>query len=63
MTPIALTRFVYHLMEAKNLKELSPVQTLGCPYNPPNPNASQPIGSGNTEPDLVTIGCTAWIWI
>ena len=25
-TPIALTRFVYHLMEAKNLKELSPVQ-------------------------------------
>ena len=47
-TPIALTRFVYHLMEAKNLKELSPVQLLGCPYNPPNPNANQPIGSGNS---------------
>ena len=21
---------------------------LGCPYNPPNPNANQPIGSGNS---------------
>ncbi len=22
--------------------------TLGCPHNPPNPNANQPIGSGNS---------------
>ena len=21
---------------------------LGCPYNPPNPNANQPIGSGKS---------------
>ena len=47
MTQIAPTQFVYHLMEAKNLKESSTVD-LGCPYNPPNPNTGQPIGNGNS---------------
>ena len=58
MTPITLIRFVYQLDGSEKPEGVVTCSALGCPYNPPNPNANQPIGSGNTEPDSVTIGCT-----